>query len=165
MQVGDKIEVACVYSRITSPAYSSMPFELGGRGNAVKLYGISYHIDYFVVASTCYLYFALSSNPTHELTPPGNEDIFWADQALYGFAAKSMSSQFGAADYGAAAVLQSQYVPLYGIIRPRRIIFVAITLHLNYSIRTRAELYYEPVELGGIELDTLNRKYGRYRRT
>lgn len=165
MQADADIEVAIAAARFTSPDYTSMVFNLGGRGNAVKLHGIHYTIDYFVVGSPCYLAFALSSNPAHELTPPPTQGDVWEDPALYGLGSFLYSSDFGGTDFGAAVAFRNIVIPLYGLIRPRRIIMVCQILHSNYDIRVRGELYYEPITLDTISLDTLDRKYGKYRRT
>lgn len=170
MRQGDNVHMVTVWARPASPEYGSRVIEFGARGNAVRLLAVHYSSDFFQANSSAYLSCALSEDPRHEVTPPSTQELFHENaKALYGkynwIHAQVIDAGAGEA-YGVTGMLQTAVIPLYGIIRPRRQIFVYYWLHsTGPQTRLIAEVYYEPVSLDRTTLDTLDRKYGKYRRT
>jgi len=159
-----RIEVATLYERPTSPVFGSIPLVMGAEGQAVAIEAVHYSIDFMDEAFNAYLAIALSSNPAHELIPPATIDDMHSNKALYGFS--SMFRPFDLVSQGASSTLvNSRIIPLYGVIRPRRQILVYYWLHQSHQTRIRVEVFYQVVSLTINELDTLDRKYGKYRRT
>ena len=168
MPQGDNVQVAIVERRPIATNYGSAVVAMGGLGQAVRIYAVHYHLDYFKTEETFYFAAALSSNPLHEITPPDDQDLFYEDEALYGFVSYVHSPYVavGAGEaYGLSDHYKSQIIPLYGIIRPRRQVLCWYHLASSAQSRIRAEIYYEPITLGKNDLETLDRKFGKYRRT
>lgn len=160
------VQVATVEERYFSPVYAGLPISFGAVGQAVKLHAVHYSFDFFVASASLYVTCALSTNPQHELNPPGDQDLFYQDEALYGFASLLYGQSRDGINWGLSASIPATIViPLYGIIRPRRQVLVFYFLHSGQYIRIRTEVYYEPITLDRVSLDALDRKYGKYRRT
>ena len=155
-----KLQVVSFARDITANDFGGAPIEMGARGEAVELWGLHLIIGEMAVIISQSLMVALSSNPRHELTPPGSEDAFVIDPALYGMA---MSRKTSHTNVGEIYVPQN-FVPLYGIVRPRRQILVWSFIRPAANVVFRVEIYYRPVSLNKADLDTLNLKYGKYRR-
>lgn len=166
MHPEDDIEVAVSYWRTgASPTYESKPIEMGARGEVVSILGVHYSLDYLVSGVLGYRYIALSSNPGHELTPPSTQDLFFGDKAFYAFASFINVFKVTGDHYGLNDHFFSIFVPLYGMVRPRRQIICIGNLVGNEQFRLRTEVYYRPVHLGQPDLVTINRKFGKYRRS
>ena len=154
-----------VFSRIgmVSGAVQGNPVEIGARGQAIKLLGLSLSIADIIATAAYEFFFALSSNPEHELNPPATGNDRFTSRALYGtvFLQKAQNLQVeGGRVYENTTVV----VPLHGIVRPRRQIAVSIFTQAGVTGRLRVEIYYQPQAISKVELDALNLKYGKYRR-
>jgi len=145
---------------IAADDFGAAPVEMGARGEAVELWGLHLITGEMAVVVSQSLMVALSSNPRHELTPPGGEDAFVLDPALYGMALVRKSTH---TNVGEISIPQA-FVPLYGIVRPRRQILVWSFIRPAANVVFRVEIYYRPVSLNKPDLDALNLKYGKYRR-
>ena len=145
---------------IAADDFASAPVEMGARGEAVELWGLHLITGEMAVVISQSLMVALSSNPRHELTPPGSEDAFALDPALYGMALTRKTSHTNVAE----SYVPQIFVPLYGIVRPRRQILVWSFIRPAATLVFRVEIYYRPVSLNKQDLDALNLKYGKYRR-
>jgi len=143
------------------------PVEVGGKGSVVSMVGI----HHFSPANTPELAAgaqiwgsALSSNPDHAGDLALGLDEFYSSPALYGTAvstARLITTVTGAA----ATQYRSIYTPLYGIIRPRRQIWVQYLVGLDGSLRYGIEVYYEEVVGPQVAIDAVDRKFGKYRRS
>lgn len=165
MRHGDNVQVAIKEFRSEAVTYNSMIIEFGALGQAVKLKAVHWHIDFATSTTNNYLAMALSSNPRHDLNPPGDQDLFFEDESLYGFGSFVYNQAAAGSDYARMVTFYSIIIPLYGLIRPRRQRIVWYHLASGIQIRLRAEIYYEAIELDRVTLETLDRKYGKYRRT
>lgn len=154
MPAEGKPQVMTFSRNVTSPNFGSAPIEMGAKGFAVELFAAHYFVENAVGAFNSH--FALSSNPEHELTPPPTTNDFLSDPAIYGHSGSEIASTF--------LTSMTRIIPLYGIIRPRRQILVWVWDTATATNFIRAEIYYRLIELGKTELDTLNLKYGKYRR-
>lgn len=141
---------------------NSLVIDVGARGQAVELLAIHYNFRQFNANETQYLLIALSSNPEHELVIPATAALFLSDASSYGFLALNHLETVGAAGVW-QVLLPVIVVPLYGLVRPRRQILMW-RFAGDSSLSLRADIYYRPVSLNKTELDSLNLKYGKYRR-
>ncbi|KKL79982.1 hypothetical protein LCGC14_2009390 [marine sediment metagenome] len=163
MPDADNIQVAVVSRLLVAGFPWRTAFEMGSRGQAVRLFAVHYSWERLFSDSDSRLKVAMSTNPEHEISPPLTEPAWMLDKSLYA----SFSGGFDQdvrSDIGYTFnTWRTAVIPLYGIIRPRRQVLVG-----NYVSATgmnfRAEIYYSVAELGKTELDTLNLKYGKYRR-
>ena len=142
-----------------------VPIEMGARGEAVELWAIHHSIERLPSSSTSLvLYSGLSSNPELEGPIVPTLRPFIADKSIYG-----LSAQTWEVDIGIGGVVlnyqRTQIIPLYGIVRPRRQIWVFLhTTVPDISGEIRIEVYYRPISLNKTDLDALNLKFGKYRR-
>ncbi|KKL76098.1 hypothetical protein LCGC14_2048320 [marine sediment metagenome] len=154
------LQVVSFARSIDADDFGAVPVEMGARGEAVELWGLHLIPGEMGVVVSQSLMVALSSNPSHELTPPGSEDAFLADRALYGMAMARKTSHTAIGEI----IVPQDFVPLYGIVRPRRQILVWSFIRPAATLVFRVEIYYRPVSLNKHDLDALNLKYGKYRR-
>ena len=147
------IQVVTFSKELTSPDFRSAAIEVGARGEAVELLGVHYFLETILTAGTFNV--GLSSNPEHVLNPPATTDLFLFDPAIYG---KSGWQKLNVNES------ETRVIPLYGLIRPRRQIIVWAWESASIVAILTIEVYYRPVQLSKTDLDTLNLKYGKYRR-
>lgn len=146
-------------------------FGVGRKDRAVRLWGAKYSISGFTASAGVTLTwgFALSENPEHELAANRPTLVFaFSNEAIYAFHyARKGAFQFQQGEHGGGAYAfedHTAHIPLYGILRP----FRQIAMFWNESdagVKMRAEFYYSPVSEGVIDLESLNRQKGAYRRT
>ncbi len=149
------------YARLISAGQESMPVEMGARGEAVELLGIHTAITEVTNTSSFQLVTALCSNPAFYPTPPiGSTQALLEDKSMYGVGVIQGQTMTAVA----AKVFILPIIPLYGIVRPRRQILVW-SLAAGAAVVFRIEIFYRPVKLGKEDLDSLNLKYGKYRRS
>lgn len=170
MQVGvfsDRVDVAAVGT-------GSIPVEMGGgEGNLVRIWACHWGIELIKIADQNAhdsLYgLALSSNPEHELTPLIGFIDYQENKALYARGQWSYNSltRINGINYASdlQAQAQTQIIPCYGLVRPRRQLMVWMLAGLTASIGLRLEVYYTPFGAARNEREEVNRKYGKYRRT
>lgn len=159
--MSDDVQVAVVHERPESSDFGSKIIEMGGgEGNVVELIAVHWHIE-LVNGAIMWQSLALSSNPEHLLTPPADIASNQLDVALYGRAV-----WIGRTDaVGESWVAGTIVVPLYGIIRPRKQIMVWGIIASTSVVGLTGEIYYRPVVLAQRDRDSINRKYGKYRRS
>jgi hypothetical protein len=143
--------------------------EVGGRGKLVQLWQVIYHFYDIVTANAALIIAdALSEDPNHELAPPATIAAFAESRALYGRSVwTTQATQVTAVGYYHSQ-WQNQIVPLYGIIRPRRQLWVTYAVQGQPPAlgKRSMELYYSVVpDLPGAIKDAINRKRGKYRRS
>lgn len=165
MPVDDEIQVGVFYFRPPSPGSGSSPIEMGGgEGNLVRILACHWNFELVNTFSGAQTFFgvALSSNPEHELTPLVNFEDFQANKALY---ARSLEvlQHFGTGD--TTAWRETQIIPVYGLVRPRRQIMVSTLLTQELVTGIGLEVYYQAFSAPFTEREEVNRKYGKYRRT
>lgn len=144
-----------------------VPVQLGGRGKVVRMWAVHYHC-YFIDPDSQTLDYrqALSENPEHLDRPPVLTAEFAQDKALYGRAIWDSELAFLPAAVTSERSRVSQLVPLYGLIRPRRQVWVGIIVQGLKDISPCIEVYYSPVnDLPRPIIDTINRARGKYRRS
>ncbi|KKL81201.1 hypothetical protein LCGC14_1997140 [marine sediment metagenome] len=164
MPAEGEIQVANVHvGGLTSTGGAAFPFEAGARGEAVRLLAVHYSYQPFPANGSYLIFAGLSSNPETSTAPPASFLAFLADKAIYGASAYSINEVVGAAGVWQVRT-STQVIPLYGIIRPRRQL-VVVHMTIGGIFEIKAEIYYQPVALGKTDLDALNLKYGKYRRT
>lgn len=149
-------------TQLIAVGVGSMPVEMGARGEAVELLGIHTSITQVFDISGFYLATALSSNPAWYPTPPiVTTQGLLEDKSVYGVGVILGQT---ITTVGAKA-FTLPIIPLYGIVRPRRQILVWSFQLSGGPVTFRVEIYYRPVKLGKEDLDSLNLKYGKYRRS
>jgi len=145
--------------------YNSMPIEFGSRGEACELLGVHYHCLGLRTDQDSSFITALSSNPDFEVTPPVAIGEIMAGKSTYGLLCIVQDFYQATADgLAMGEAVLTWIIPLYGLIRPRRQMWVW-SISANITMPLVCEIYYRPVTLQDDEMDLLNRKYGLYRRT
>lgn len=144
-----------------------LPVEMGGgRGNLIRIWACHWSIEVTIARSQAigFIGCALSSNPEHEFDPPLGFVGALGDKALYGRAIWNYAHN-GEGD--TTSFFQTQVIPVYGLVRPRRQIMTAIQLwgELELVNSIGLEVYYTPMSAPSTEREEVNRKYGKYRRS
>jgi len=168
MRPEDEPRYCGVFSqRLEDPnLFIGVPIEVGGRGKVVRLWAAHYHF-WAPTAANALLRIAdaLSENPDHVGENTVTDGEMRTLTCLYG--RSSFVQQATGATY--SKDWHTQIVPLYGIIRPRRQVWV-MTCYFGTPatslLHRTLELYYSiPEELPRPIIDTINRARGKYRRT
>lgn len=159
------VEVAVLKARPTSPDNNGQSFNLGpAKSGLVAIIAVHYGIELVRTAANAdiLIQMGLSSNPEHEDVGAGDFDEMTADKAVYG-KATLQSNHDGAGD--STATRWSHEVPCYGLVRPRRQIWVWSILNETAATGLWVELWYLPFdEASAVEVDYINQTYGKYRR-
>ena len=154
------VQVANFSRLFTSGLFMSTAIEMGAKGEAVSLLQMSISMGQILGPPGLNLAAGLSSNPNHLLDPPISFGSLLLDPAIYGVMSVISDITVG----GSHNLLVTQSLDLKGILRPRRQI-LAIGYGTAAAVMVvRVEILYRPVTMGKNDLDTLNRKYGLYRR-
>ncbi len=180
----DEMQVAVFSARpdVTVTDNGSIPVEMGGgEGNLVRIWACHWAIELLRLTDSnaidLFLGLALSSNPEHELTPLEDFVDYQENKALYARARWTYNSltrivfQTNGIDWGYAYAsdlqtqAQTQIIPCYGVVRPRRQIMVWSLLAFTASIGLTLEVYYTAFGARRTEREEVNRKYGKYRRS
>lgn len=151
---------------ITFGNWIGIPVELGGRGGVVQMWGIHHYIDGNHGGASVHAIWAsaLSSNPDHEGELALGLDDYFGSPAMYGTHVYS-ESQLYTPSGGASTIRHlTAVIPLYGIIRPRRQIWVQYFVTFAGSNRSGIEIYYSEIDATRRQEAQVNYKYGKYRR-
>ncbi|KKL76935.1 hypothetical protein LCGC14_2039890 [marine sediment metagenome] len=162
MPVAGKVQVASLHISSNVSTGQGFAFQIGARGEAVELLGVHYFYTGGPMNVDHSLLLGISSNPGHLTNPPSTLVGFLADKAIYGENIRDYR-QLITVEGGRVSQIQTVIIPLYGLVRPRRQILVSLATTPSVQ-EVRAEVYYRPVTLSKIELDSLDLKYGKYRR-
>ncbi|MBA7687213.1 hypothetical protein ES703_95674 [subsurface metagenome] len=164
MLAGDNVQIAQVFTGPKSlPFNHAAPIEFGAKGSAAKLWLIrlTWGEALDAINENYRMMFALTENPGWLLVPPTYAQII----DLPDFYARIF---FGSTTvtYGFPNIATTE-ARLAGIIRPRRQIacFSFAMGEVVATCRVVAEVYYEPVEMSQQDQLSLDRKYGKYRRS
>ncbi len=149
----------------TNPSIS-IPIEAGARGELIAINSVIYSPPDISTTVHMIILTALSSNPEHEAKPPASIGEFSESKALY---AKKVwvneGSIRGEADYAMAWSIETKAIELYGLLRPRRQIWVVYAVSMIPNTKWFGlELNYRPVKVDDATLSEYNTKYGLYRR-
>lgn len=142
------------------------PIELGGRGRLVRIWSVNYYVEQISDDPTELSMWlnAMSSNPEHQGDLVRASAEFFMDRALY--ATSVMFNRINkAATGGASRMMWTQQIRVYGLIRPRRQIWVLWTLGMATWFMYGIEIYYSEIPMPQQDVITANRKYGKYRRS
>lgn len=176
----DEMQVAVFSARpnVQTTDNGSAPIEMGGgEGNLVRIWACHWAIELLkmpeeALSGDLFLGLALSSNPEHELTPLEDFVDFQDNKALYArgqwtwnFRAFAFLQIEGAYASDRQAQTQTQIIPVYGLVRPRRQIFVWSLLAFTAAMGLTLEVYYTAFGATRTEREEVNRKYGKYRRS
>ncbi len=142
------------------------PIEAGARGELISINSVRYTMTGVQNGASLWMgMFALSTNPEHEENPPASIVDFMESKALY---AKFV------VHYKAAGIsinrVETVHVELYGLLRPRRQIWVTRTINLmgpdpsGDEKGLGLEVNYRPVKVDDITLSEYNNRYGLYKR-
>jgi len=106
---------------------------------------------------------ALSSNPEHEGELDLGLDDLFGSPAIY--ATRMHVNRCDLVSTGGYAWHdETEIIPLYGIIRPRRQVWVEYMVAHDGSNRTGIEIYYSEIDATRPQEAQVNYKYGKYRR-
>ena len=166
--VDGKIQVARFNSIGFDPFnnWFGWPIEIGAKGKLVKIHGVHYLSGYLetLESGTHHWATALSSNPEHAGDLALGLDDFYGSPALY--ASHHWNYRVMTSDAGRAMMWdKTAIIPLYGLIRPSRQVWINYKIVRDPVDRWAVEIYYEDVEIGRVDQDAYNRKYGKYRRS
>lgn len=158
VEFGDLVADASPVSRVAE-------FGTGRKDRAVRLLGAMYSASGADLAAGGISWgMGLSANPEYETDDniPSSVNAF-RDLSIYAFAYQWRGSVLTVTG-GYTIHLDTIFVPLYGIEAPSRqqAVFWNDT---EASIRGRMELYYEPIDLGRTDIDSLHRVKGAFRRS
>jgi len=138
--------------------------ELGGRGGVVQLWATHHYVGTWQGGNgNAFLFSGLSSNPDDvgEDAALGLDELF-ANKAIYGSAA--WTSNNNAAAGGWSSFSWTKVIPLYGIIRPRRQVWILHEVGQSLTHRVGLEIYYSEIDASKTQEAQVNYKYGKYRR-
>jgi len=147
------------------PTAGATPIEMGGRGDVVELIAVHYSMNIVNTPVLLQYALALSSDPEHELAPPATIEAILVDTSVYAVLAQIKALTTSATGYATTMEFNTRIIPLHGIVRPRRQIFIMTYEGTVQPILARAELYYRPISVDKVTQDVINRRYGKYRRT
>ena len=159
-----QVLVTEMHTKESNPSIS-VPIEAGARGELIAINSVRYTPPSPIAIHHWILLTALSTNPEHEETPPASIPEFMESHALY---AKSMLTA-----RGPVAVTEYQtrsetvHVNLYGLLRPRRQIWVMYAVAIttgSAEVWIGLELNYIPVKVDDVTLNEYNHRYGLYKR-
>lgn len=165
MQLGDEVKVATFSHEETGLAFShGLPIEVGGRGRVVQIWAIHHHLSNFDTTIAFAQYGSgLSENPEHHANPPVSVAALAQSKAVYG----RIVWNTGWAGPGGSFDVATWVIPTYGIIRPRRQIWVSVGIQGEINDFLPAiEIYYTPIDdLPRQVVNSINRARGKYRRS
>ncbi|MBA7582725.1 hypothetical protein ES708_24662 [subsurface metagenome] len=148
----------------------AVPIDFGGHGDVCELLAVHYSpYDLFASKYVEGMFFSgLSSNfellDNLTLASMSHWD-FAADRSIYGrYMWRHRQQGATPATGNTMALIDTSIIPLYGLIRPRRQVWVIVTIGFP-GINAAMELYYRPIRLADEDRDTVNRRYGKYRRS
>ena len=151
----------------TNPSIS-VPIEAGARGELIAINSVIYTPPDISTTVHMILMTALSTNPEHEAKPPASIKEFMESKALY---AKKVWINEGsiipnAGGYAIAWSIETKAIELYGLLRPRRQIWVVYAVSMIPQYKWFGlEVNYRPVKIDDITLSEYNQRYGLYKRT
>ncbi|MBA7553132.1 hypothetical protein ES705_45719 [subsurface metagenome] len=151
----------------TNPSIS-VPIEAGARGELIAINSVIYTPPDISTTVHMTLMTALSTNPEHEAKPPASIKEFMESKALY---AKKVWINEGsiipnAGGYAIAWSIETKAIELYGLLRPRRQIWVVYAVSMIPQYKWFGlEVNYRPVKIDDITLSEYNQRYGLYKRT
>lgn len=141
-----------------------IPIEVGARGKAIQIWAVHHSIPQLHDADVGSEVWAsaLSSNPEHAPAGAPDLDVFMGSSAIY---ARSIYGLEKIITGPKAYWTTTRIIPCYGIVRPRRQVWVLFLIGFKGSHRPSIEIYYS--EIGGTreDIDAVDRKHGKYRRT
>ena len=146
----------------SNPAVS-IPIEAGARGELIAINSVRYSPpDIGTFAAIHWVIMnALSTNPEHEENPPASIAEFMESKALY---ARSVQLHLSAADLPDHTI-EVIHVPMYGLLRPRRQIWVIYAVGISSAeVWYGLEVNYRPVKVDDTTLSEYNHRYGLYKR-
>ena len=159
------VQMVSLTTRLTGTGQEGVVAELGGgKDNLVAIVAVHYGLDFIEVDANAdrLVQLGMSSNPEHENVGAGGITAFVTDPAVYAKATLTHNHD-GIGD--SAATEWSHEVPCYGLVRPRRQIWV-LGLVTAATVGFWAEVWYDDdVQVSQGDRDAVNRKYGKYRRS
>lgn len=164
----DLIKRKMIYARPNSATYTSYLLEFPiGLKEVVSLIAIHWSIEAINwYGASSLVIGCLSENPNHELTPPLGVAEFMSDPALYGLCSWAGTlTQAGTEGRSLMIVPATQIIPLYGMLRPKRQVALIAQISGVALLGMRAEIYYEEARPPTDVVDSINRRYGKYRRS
>ncbi|GAI85755.1 unnamed protein product [marine sediment metagenome] len=160
------IEVGVFNHRASGFDNGGQVLELGGgEGNLVRLFGCHYGIELINVAANAdvLIQMGLCSDPETAPAGAGDFEQFIINKSVYA-KATLQSNHDGTGD--STATRWNKVIPCYGIVRPRRQVFVWSVINGEVATGLWLEVWYEPFEeTNKVERDRVNREYGKYRRS
>lgn len=155
-----KVQVVSVTRLFGTNESNNAVIEMGARGQAVELLGVHYTLSNLSAATSIGIEIGLSSNPENEGFPFIGSVTPNFDPSVYGYWDYSILTLTGV---GHVVREPQGIIPLYGLVRPRRQVLIFVFNGGTAELRT--EVYYRSVSLVKEDLDSLNLKFGKYRRT
>lgn len=165
------IQVAHAYIEIDEPGaqqFQTVSIEMGGRGQVVELWGVNYIVHDVLADAPLLQGFAcsLSSNPEYLRgggPAAGYNFAEWGDDpSVYARWSWWFRRPAAASHYDEELVTPTP-LPMYGIVRPRRQVFLCGENGAT-KLKATVEVYYRPIHLAQADQDAVDRKYGKYRR-
>jgi hypothetical protein len=143
----------------------SVPIEAGARGELIAINSVIYTPPDIGMIFHMIIMSALSTNPEHEENPPASIREFMESKALYAKKVYVCNSILQGLEYDIGFLLETKAIELYGLLRPRRQIWVVYAVNmLVVKAWFGLEINYRPVRVDDVTLSEYNQRYGLYKR-
>ncbi len=160
-----QVLVAEMHHSLSNPSIS-IPIEAGARGELMAINSVAYTPPDLGVDIHVTLMTALSTNPEHEENPPTSIQEFMESKALYAKSVFITQGLVNGINYAWTIRAQTNVIELYGLLRPRRQIWVVYAVNMTGAkVWYGLELNYRPVKVDDVTLSEYNTRYGLYKRT
>ena len=166
LQEGEtQVLVAEMHTGEANPSIS-VPIVAGARGELMAINSVRYTPPDLGTEIHPFIVTALSTNPEHEANPPASIGEFMTSKALYAKHVFLAQGNVLGDSYAYQVYMETASVELYGLLRPRRQIWVLYAVKMKgFDIWFGLELNYKPVKVEDITLMEYNKRYGLYKRT
>ncbi|MBA7582409.1 hypothetical protein ES708_24337 [subsurface metagenome] len=159
-----QVLVAEMHTLETNPSIS-VPIETGARGELIAINSVIYTPPDISTATHMIIMLALSTNPEHEARPPASIREFRESKALYAKTVFINQAVLLGEDYSLGWQAEAKVIELYGLLRPRRQIWVVYAVNMvPFEKWFGLELNYRPVKVDDVTLSEYNQRYGLYKR-
>ncbi|MBA7551757.1 hypothetical protein ES705_44305 [subsurface metagenome] len=159
-----QVLVAHMHTEESNPSIS-VPIQAGAHGELIAINSVRYTPPDLGTEIHAFILTALSTKPEHEASPPASIQEFMENKALYAKHVFISQGNMLGDTYAYQLSMETASVELYGLLRPRRQIWVAYAVKMKgFDIWFGLEINYKPVKVDDVTLSEYNKRYGLYKR-
>lgn len=152
------VKVSVFSQSVKYDSVEAIAIEFGiATGESIELWGVIYSFKNEENGDWENIETALSTDPSHLLNPPA---ALIQESSCYAYFKRSKR----VTGTTHIAELESFVLPLYGLVRPKRQIWI-VANNIGLTQPFRLEVYWSQFKASLEDIATINRKYGKYRRT